>query len=507
MIADSARPIRKILVANRGEIALRVFHTCRELGIATVAVYSEADAQAPHRHGADEAVPIGPPPPRESYLKGEKILEAARQSGADAIHPGYGFLSEDPSFARAVEKAGFIFIGPTPGNIESMADKSRAREIFRKAGIPLIPGSQGALTGHSDLQRLAADIGFPLLVKAVSGGGGKGIRRVERGEDLPEAFKRAISEAGSSFRDSRVYLERLILPARHIEAQIFGDGKGGAVFYGERECSLQRNHQKVLEETPSPAIDDEVRAAIREAALAGVRAISYRGAGTIEFLYDEERRKLYFLEMNTRLQVEHPVTEMVTRRDLVAEQIRIAEGGDLTQVPDPERRGSSIEFRIYAEDPYRGFAPSTGTIRALRLPHGPFTRIDGALREALEVTPHYDSMLAKLVVWGESRQVAIQRLLSMLRRTRIGGIHTTVPLGVEICRRPAFQRGEFHTRSLEEWLDRDFLPAEPPPLVVRMAGIIARHSLSEPTRHLPEAAQREGGEWGRAARLEGTEGL
>ncbi|MFQ5655179.1 MAG: ATP-grasp domain-containing protein, partial [Planctomycetota bacterium] len=370
--------------------------------------------------------------------------------------------------------------------------------------VPVIPGTDAAIGRKEDLEGVVDEIGYPFLIKAAAGGGGKGIRRVDSEKDLASAWERSTSEAGAAFGDRRVYLERLVNPARHVEAQIFGDGRGNAVFLGERECSLQRHHQKLLEETPSPSISEEVREEMRKAALAGVRAIEYRGAGTIEFLYDDGRGEFYFLEMNTRLQVEHPVTEMVTGHDLVAEQLAVAAGKQLADGWEAPRRGWSMEYRVYAEDPYRGFLPSTGTIEALRLPHVPFTRIDAALREGYEVSPYYDPLLCKMISWGETRREAIRRLERLLVRTRIGGLHTTVPLGIEICRTDAFQAGEFHTRSLEEWLDRSHLPTEPPAQAICLAAIIARHALSrEPSAGQPEEPP-DGGRSGWAARLEGT---
>ena len=317
------------------------------------------------------------------------------------------------------------------------------------------------------------------------------------------AYERTTREAGAAFGDSRVYLERFVHPSRHIEVQVLGDGRGGGLFLGERECSLQRNHQKLVEETPSPVLPEPVRARMRKASLAGVAALNYRGAGTFEFLYDEKKEEFFFLEMNTRLQVEHPVTEQVTGMDLVAEQIRIGEGASLEGVEEPVRRGASVEFRIYAEDPYRDFRPSTGLVRALRLPHTPFGRIDASLREGQEITPWYDPMLGKAIAWGPTRLQAIDRLITLLGRIRIGGIHTTVPLGIEICRSEFFRSGDFHTGTLEEWLDRPSLPKTPPPLLEQMAAIITRSQIAakRPVGTLPEA---DGGAWGRAARLEGT---
>ncbi len=496
------RKITKVLVANRGEIAIRVFHTCRERGLGTVAIFSDADVASPHRFAADQSVRIGPPPAAESYLRADRIIDAARRTGADAIHPGYGFLSENAAFSGEVEAAGITFLGPTAEQISAMGDKVEARRRMAAAGVPVIPGSEGPVDEHS-LAREAKRIGFPLLLKAAGGGGGKGIRRVDEKRELEAAYQRTTSEAGSAFGDRRVYLERLVFPARHVEVQILGDGMGNGLFLGERECSLQRNHQKLVEETPSPAITDDVRARMREAALAGVRSLSYRGAGTFEFLYDEATADFFFLEMNTRLQVEHPVTELVTGLDLVAEQLAIGEGRSLQGVKEPKRRGCSVEFRIYAEDPYRDFRPSTGLVRALRLPHAPFGRIDACLREGWEITPWYDPMLAKAIAWGRTRTEAIDRLTALLRRIRIGGIHTTVPLGIEICRSEFFREGAFHTGTLEAWLDRPTVPKEPPGLLEQLAGIVARAEMGT-RRPVGNPTPADGGMWGRAGRLEGT---
>jgi acetyl-CoA carboxylase biotin carboxylase subunit len=502
---SSQQSIKKVLVANRGEIAIRIFQGCRERGIETVAVHSEADASAPHRFAADESVLIGPPSPTESYLKVDRILDAARETGADAIHPGYGFLSESSSFAQAVEDAGLIFIGPTPSQISSMGDKVRARKLMEAASVPVIPGTAGAIDDPAELQLESQKIGFPLLIKAAGGGGGKGIRRVDTASELLPAWERTRSEALSAFGDGRVYLEKFVSPARHIEVQVVGDGRGSVWFLGERECSLQRNHQKVLEESPSPVIDDEVRSRLRDAAVAGAASIEYRGAGTMEFLYDESSREFFFLEMNTRLQVEHPVTEMVTGIDLVGMQLDVAQGMELEHDPDLPRRGWSIEFRICAEDPYRNFLPSTGQIRALRIPHAPFSRIDGALREGLEVTPYYDPMLAKAIVWGENRKSAIDRLMALLSRLRIGGIHTTIPLGIELCNQGWFLDGDFDTGTLERWMaDRDKRSSAPDDMQL-IAAIVARHTLSAARSHSTPGIP-GGGKWGMAARIAGVRG-
>jgi acetyl-CoA carboxylase biotin carboxylase subunit len=373
------------------------------------------------------------------------------------------------------------------------------------ASVPVIPGTEGAIDDPAELQLESQRIGFPLLIKAAGGGGGKGIRRVDTASELLLAWERTRSEALSAFGDGRVYLEKFVSPARHIEVQVVGDGRGSVWFLGERECSLQRNHQKVLEESPSPVIDDEVRSRLRNAAVSGAASIQYRGAGTMEFLYDEASREFFFLEMNTRLQVEHPVTEMVTGIDLVGMQLDVAQGMELEHDPDLPRRGWSIEFRICAEDPYRNFLPSTGQIRALRIPHAPFSRIDGALREGLEVTPYYDPMLAKAIVWGENRKAAVDRLMALLSRLRIGGIHTTIPLGIELCNQGWFLDGNFETSTLERWMaDRDKRSSAPDDMQL-IAAIVARHTLSSARSHSTPGIP-GGGKWGMAARIAGVRG-
>src|SRR5512142_3035295 len=395
---------KKVLVANRGEIAVRIIRACRELGIDTVAVYSEVDRHALHVRYADEAYLLGPAPSRESYLRADKIIDIARKSGADAIHPGYGFLAERDDFAEACEDAGLVFIGPKPSSIAAMGDKIEARETVLKAGVPVVPGTEG-MGGMTDEELLAQapQIGFPLLVKATAGGGGKGMREVKDLEEMPTLIQSARREAEASFGNGNLYLEKLVEGARHIEIQILADTQGNVIHLGERECSLQRRHQKLLEESPSPAVDEELRATMGSVAVKAARAVDYVNAGTIEFLVDKDNN-FYFLEMNTRLQVEHPVTEMVTGIDIVAEQMRIARGRQLSYKQDEiEIRGHAIECRINAEDPYNGFLPSTGRITHSLLPTGPGVRIDTGVYPGFEITPYYDPMIAKLMVWGETR--------------------------------------------------------------------------------------------------------
>jgi acetyl-CoA carboxylase, biotin carboxylase subunit len=423
--------VEKILIANRGEIAVRVIRACRDLGIATVAVYSECDRSALHVRLADEAWPIGPNPPRDSYLRIDTIVDVARTSGADGVHPGYGFLAENAEFAAACRDGGLTFIGPSPEAIRLMGSKTAARQAAIKAGVPVVPGTEEPLderVPEPQVRATADRIGYPLMLKAVAGGGGKGMRLVTTPDELPSALRAARSEAGSAFGDSAVYLERRILHPRHIEVQLLGDHHGNVVAFVERECSLQRRYQKVVEESPSPVITPETRQAITSAAVAIARTVGYTNAGTIEFLLDE-RGDFYFLEMNTRLQVEHPVTEMVTGVDLVAWQIRIARGERLAL--DPAAliipRGHAIECRVYAEDPDNGFMPSAGRITRLRVPNGPGVRDDSGVYEGGEISIFYDPLVSKLIVWGETRVNALARMRRAIAEYEVHGIQTTLP--------------------------------------------------------------------------------
>jgi acetyl-CoA carboxylase biotin carboxylase subunit len=441
--------LKKVLVANRGEIAVRIIRACHELGLDTVAVYSDVDRTALHVRHANAAYHIGPAPAAESYLRIDRILEVARKSGADAIHPGYGFLAERPDFAHAVADAGITFVGPPAAAIAAMGDKLSARRMMIAAGVPVVPGTEHGL---SDGEALAAAeaVGFPLLIKASAGGGGKGMRRVDAPEQMPASLAAARREAEKAFGDSTVYLERLLQDARHIEIQVLADAHGNVIHLGERECSLQRRHQKVLEECPSPAVGTELRAAMGAAAVAAARAAGYVSAGTVEFLLDKEGH-FYFLEMNTRLQVEHPVTEAVTGIDLVMQMLRIAGGRRLRLKQDGlEWNGHAIECRINAEDPYSGFMPSTGTVSALLEPTGPGVRVDSSLYEGAEVTLFYDPLLAKLIVWGENRAHAILRMRRALSEYRIAGIKTTIPLHQQIVDTTQFIGGQIHTGYLED---------------------------------------------------------
>ncbi len=436
-----------ILIANRGEIAVRVIRTCREMGIRSVAVYSDVDRTAKHVRLADEAYPIGPAPAPESYLCMDRILEAAERSGAEAIHPGYGFLSENAAFAEACGNAGIRFIGPPPAAIRSMGVKTQAREIMLRAGVPIVPGTSTAAHNPVEAAAAAADLGYPVMLKAAAGGGGKGMRLVERATELAGAWSQARGEAAQAFGDDTIYIEKAIVRPRHVEVQVLADEHGAIVDLGERECSIQRRHQKVLEESPSPLLagHPEVRANLCGAAVAAARATGYTNAGTVEFLMDPERR-FYFLEMNTRLQVEHPVTELVTGIDIVREQIRVAAGKPLRHAQhDIRHRGHAMECRIYAEDPESGFLPSPGRISRLVMPEGPGIRVDSGAEEGWTVPVHYDPLIAKLCAWAASRDEVIARLRGALREAVVGGIATTLGFFGELLADRRFQAGEIDT--------------------------------------------------------------
>jgi acetyl-CoA carboxylase biotin carboxylase subunit len=450
----SAHRIRRILVANRGEIAVRVMRTCRDLGIETVAVYSDADRAALHVRSADRAVAIGPPPARESYLDIGKILDACRRSGADAVHPGYGFLSENEDFADACAAAAITFIGPDGDSMRMMGDKTSARATVTRAGVPVVPGNNGpdgrGFPTVDEAAAAARAIGFPVMLKAAAGGGGKGMRLVDGEAKFAAAFDGARREAKSAFGDDAVYLEKAIVKPRHVEIQVFADAAGQTVHLGERDCSIQRRHQKVVEESPSPALGPELRVRMGEVAVAAARACRYRGAGTIEFLLAQDG-SFYFLEMNTRLQVEHPVTEMVHGVDLVAWQIAVAEGRPLPldqAAIQARRRGAAIECRVYAEDPIR-FLPSPGTITSLRTPSGPYVRDDSGVTAGSQITVHYDPMVSKLVTWGDDRAEALARMRRALGEYRVGGIKTNLPFHRRLLGHPAFIEGVYDTGFIE----------------------------------------------------------
>ena len=451
--------IRKVLIANRGEIAVRVARTCREMGIRTVAVYSDADRAALHVRSCDEAVRIGPPPSRESYLSIENVLAAARKTGADAIHPGYGFLSENATFVRACGEAGLVFIGPPPEAMEEMGEKTRARRKASEAGVPIVPGlTEPIAEGAEDqAKRSAQQIGYPILVKAAAGGGGKGMRLVAEPREFDAALATTRREALSAFGDARVYLEKAVSHPRHVEIQIFADQHQACIWLGERECSVQRRHQKVIEETPSPIVTPELRSTMGEVAVQAARAVKYVGAGTCEFLVDGASRDFYFLEMNTRLQVEHPITEWCAGLDLVRWQIEVAQGARLswTQADVPRSlRGHAIEARLYAEDPARNFLPSPGLITELRLAEGPFVRNDCGVESGSEVPRYYDPMIGKLSVWAPSREQAIARLERALSETVVKGITTNTRYLKAILDLEEFRRGQYDTGILARAADR-----------------------------------------------------
>ncbi|OLC12404.1 MAG: biotin carboxylase [Candidatus Rokubacteria bacterium 13_1_40CM_69_27] len=441
---------RKVLVANRGEIARRVFRACRRLDVKTVAVYSEVDRDAPHVTDADEAVPIGPGPARQSYLSIEAMVTAARRTGADAVHPGYGFLAENWQFAAACAKAGLTFIGPSPEAIRTMGDKTEARLVMAAAGVPVVPGSPGPVAEVVAAERLAADIGFPLLIKAAAGGGGIGMARVTRAGDLSAAFATARRRAEAAFGNGALYVERYLERPRHVEVQVFADARGAVVHLHERECSIQRRHQKLVEESPAPGLPAETKAGLTAAAVTGARAIGYVNAGTMEFLVDATGR-FYFLEMNTRLQVEHPVTEEVTGLDLVVAQLRVAAGEPLPwRQEEILSRGAAIECRIYAEDPAKGFLPSPGTITRLALPAGEGIRIESGVAAGSAVSVHYDPLLVKLIARGEGRKQAVERMAKALAECVIEGVQTTVPFLRRVMGHPEYCRGAVHTQMVEQ---------------------------------------------------------
>ena len=448
----------RILIANRGEIAVRIIRACREMGIKAVAVYSEADAESLHVQLADEAICIGPASTKESYLKIANIISAAEVADVDAIHPGYGFLSENAHFAEICENCKITFIGPTPDNIRMMGDKAKARDTMRKANVPVTPGSAGVIKDKDEALVVAREIGYPVLIKAVAGGGGKGMRIARNDVSLVQGFMTASSEAERAFGNSAVYIEKFVENARHIEVQLIGDHHGNVVALGERDCSLQRRHQKLLEEAPSPALSHKVREKLVKAAVKGAQAVGYRNAGTIEFLYNDDTHDFYFMEMNTRIQVEHPVTEEITGVDLVKEQISVAMGNKLSfSEKDVHPSGHSIELRINAEDPYKSFTPSPGKITFLNFPGGPGIRVDSHVYNGYTISPHYDSMIGKLIVKGKNRKEAIAKMARALSEFYIEGVHTNAPLGQAVLSDARFARGEYNTAFLESFVKDVFL--------------------------------------------------
>lgn len=443
--------MKKILIANRGEIALRVMRTARKMGIKTVAVYSEADRNAPHVRFADEAVLLGPAPSSESYLVMDKVLDAAKQTGADGIHPGYGFLSENAVFAKKVEDAGITFIGPRPHAIRVMGSKLAAKEAVKSYNIPMVPGIEEAITDVKLAKKIASEIGFPILIKASAGGGGKGMRVVNNVEELPEQMERAISEAISAFGDGSVFIEKYVTSPRHIEIQVLADTHGNVVHLFERECSVQRRHQKVVEEAPSAVLTPKLRAEMGEAAVKVAKACDYVGAGTVEFLLDDQLN-FYFLEMNTRLQVEHPVSELITGVDLVAQQIRVARGEKLSiKQADLTIKGHALEVRVYAEDPLDNFSPNVGTLDVYQRPTGEGVRLDDGYEQGMEIPIYYDPMIAKLITYGETRDEAIQLMKQAIADYKIEGIATTLPFGKFVCEHEAFISGNFDTHFVKNY--------------------------------------------------------
>jgi acetyl-CoA carboxylase biotin carboxylase subunit len=452
--------MKKILVANRGEIALRIMRSAKEMGISTVAVYSEADRNAPFVRYADEAVCIGPPPSNQSYLLGNKIIEVCKQLGVDGIHPGYGFLSENAGFARAVKAAGITLIGPSPDAMEVMGDKLSAKGAAKKYNIPMVPGTEGAVSDVEEAKRVALEVGLPILIKASAGGGGKGMRIVERIEELAEQMERAISEAVSSFGDGAVFIERYVAGPRHIEIQVLADNHGNVVHLFERECSIQRRHQKVVEEAPSAILTPELRAAMGKSACDVARSCNYSGAGTVEFLVDENRN-YYFLEMNTRLQVEHPVSEMITGVDLVKEQINVARGEKLSFTQDDLHiNGHALEIRVYAEDPANNFLPDIGRLTTYRRPTGPGVRVDDGFEEGMDIPIYYDPMIAKLITHGKDRNEAIARMVRAIDEYEITGCQTTLSFCRWAIQHEAFVSGDFDTHFVKKYFNPEVLVQE-----------------------------------------------
>jgi len=452
--------IKKLLVANRGEISLRIMRTAKEMGIKTVAVFSEADRLSPHVKFADEAVCLGPPASAQSYLLGEKIIKICKELNVDAIHPGYGFLSENADFAKKVSNAGLIFVGPSPESIEVMGSKLAAKQAVGKYNIPLVPGTEEAISDIPEAKKIAAEIGYPILIKASAGGGGKGMRIVENEEEFEVQMDRAISEAISSFGDGAVFIEKFITSPRHIEIQILGDMQGNVVYLFERECSIQRRHQKVIEEAPSSVVTPEMRKAMGEAAVGVAKACDYYGAGTVEFIVDDQLN-FYFLEMNTRLQVEHPVTEMITGKDLVKEQILIAEGNPLSfSQEDLKINGHSVEVRVYAEDPKNNFLPDIGTLETYIRPQGPGIRVDDGFEEGMKIPIYYDPMISKLITHAESRKDAIERMIRAIDEYQITGIQTTLSFCKFALSHEAFSSGNFDTKFVEKYFKPEVLEAE-----------------------------------------------
>jgi acetyl-CoA carboxylase biotin carboxylase subunit len=469
----------KVLVANRGEIAVRVIRSLREMGIASVAVFSEADREALHVRMADEAYCVGPASSNESYLRTDKILEVVEKSGAQAIHPGYGFMSENADFARACDEAGVVFIGPRPHAIVAMGEKTRARTLMKKAGVPLVPGTEEAIEDAEEALEIAKEMGFPVLVKAAAGGGGKGMRRVDEASEFVTSFEGARREALSSFGNGDVYVEKYVVNPKHVEIQVLADGHGNVVHLFERDCSVQRRHQKIIEETPCPVLEDATREKMGAVAVQAAKAVDYVGAGTVEFLLDVDQN-FYFLEMNTRLQVEHPITEMITGLDLVRWQVRIADGQKLAFAQeDLVRRGHAIECRIYAEDPDNNFMPAPGPISYMSTADGPGVREDSGVYSGATVPVHYDPMISKLIVWGEDREHAIGRMRRALSEYTVSGIVTNIAFHDEVLQHPDFVKGDYNTEFVPQMMTDRQKPEPVHADVAELAAVLAAHRRDE----------------------------
>lgn len=496
--------IKKILIANRGEIAVRIQRSCRDLGIETVAIYSEADRNALHVRYANQAYPLGGNTPAESYLRSDLIIQIAKQSGADAIHPGFGFLAENGQFANDVMAAGLQFIGPTAAAMAIMGDKLSSRAAMIEAGVPVVPGSIEAVADADEARSQADGMGYPVMLKASAGGGGKGIRVVHAAGEVEAAFKTASGEAQSAFGDGRMYVEKFIVKPRHIEIQILADRHGNVVHFGERECSIQRRHQKLIEEAPSPVIDEATREAMGKAAVEAATAVNYESAGTVEFLWSEG--KFYFLEMNTRIQVEHGITEEVYSVDLIAEMIKIAQGDKVDHLSGRHPRGHAIEVRLNAEDPENNFMPSLGVIDNLRWPGGPGVRIDSGIYPLMEVTPYYDSMLAKLIAYGCDREQARRRMLRMLQELHVGGVKTSAGIALNVLQSTEFIEGNYDTGFLERYMEEERhhgIGDEAPDDLEEIAAIVAAmHRQRAGKRRTVSSATNSANSWVTAARRE-----
>ncbi len=496
--------VRKVLIANRGEIAVRIQRSCRDIGIETVAVYSDADRNALHVRYANQAFPLGGNTPAESYLRGDLIIQIAKQSGADAIHPGFGFLAENGKFANDVIAAGLQFIGPSASAMATMGDKLAARAAMIKAGVPVVPGSLEAVANADEARKQADEMGYPVMLKASAGGGGKGIRVVHAADEIESAFKTASGEAQSAFGDGRMYIEKFIVKPRHIEIQILADRHGNVVHFGERECSIQRRHQKLIEEAPSVVIDQDTREAMGNAAVEAARAVNYESAGTVEFLWS--RGKFYFLEMNTRIQVEHGITEEVYNVDLIAQMIKVAGGEKVDHLAGRHPRGHAIEVRLNAEDPENNFMPSLGVVDNLRWPGGPGVRIDSGVYPSMEVTPYYDSMLAKLIAYGSNRQEARRRMLRMLQELHVGGVKTSAGIALNVLQSEEFIEGNYDTGFLERYMEEERhhgIGEEAPDDLEEIAAIVvAMHRQRAGKRRAVSSGEGVADSWVSAARRE-----